>query len=92
MCFALDPKNKIFSGTDLDQFERIIGPVLPRTPLGSPLPPVGRLGQSLEGWAKQPIFAIGNSDNQRVLKPVHDSLMEVLIRIQLMGRLIRLNL
>lgn len=45
--------NKLFSGMDLDQFERTIGPVLPSCDdLGVP-PVTGRLACSLEGgWDK----------------------------------------
>lgn len=40
--------------------------------------PPGRLGQSVEGGGKRRIFAIGNWVNQRLLKPFHDWLMDVL--------------
>lgn len=38
----------------------------------------GRLGCSIEGGGKRRIFAIGNYVNQRLLRPVHDWLAEVL--------------
>lgn len=41
----------------------------------------GHLGQSVEGGGKRQVFAIGNYVNQRLLKPVHDWLMEVLARL-----------
>lgn len=68
----------MFSAFDLDFFESKIGPVLPLLdlPMAS-----GRLGQVVEGGSKRRIFAIGNYINQRLLKPVHDWLMEVLARI-----------
>lgn len=76
--YAWDPNKKLFSAFDLDFFESKIGTVLPLLdlPMAS-----GRLGQVVEGGGKQRIFAIGNYINQRLLKPVHDWLMEVLARI-----------
>lgn len=41
----------------------------------------GRLGCSIEGGGKRRIFAIGNYINQRLLRPVHNWLMEVLKRL-----------
>jgi len=72
----------LFSAFDLDFFESKIGPVLPLLdlPMAS-----GRLGQVVEGGGKRRIFAIGNYINQRLLKPVHDWLMEVLARIPMDG-------
>jgi len=76
--YAWDVNNKLFSGSDLDYFERFNGPLLPSyRQLGIP-PVTGRLGQTLEGGAKRRIFAIGNFINQRLLKPFHDWLMAVL--------------
>lgn len=40
---------------------------------------------SLEGGGKRRIFAIGNSFNQRLLKPVHNWAMTVLSRIPMDG-------
>ena len=72
--FALDPMNKIFSGRDLDRFERTIGPFLPfYRQLGLP-PESGRLGQVVEGGG-----TIGNYKNQ--MKPIHDWLMLVLSKL-----------
>ncbi|KAK7370578.1 hypothetical protein VNO78_37480 [Psophocarpus tetragonolobus] len=49
---------------------------------GSP----GRLSQSTEaGAGKRQIFAIGNFVNQRVLKPLHDFLMDTLRSIPMDG-------
>lgn len=73
--FALDKQNKTFTPHDLDWFERRIGPVLPTCQdLGIPAIP-GRLGCSLEGSGKRRIFAIGNYINQRLLRPVWESLL-----------------
>lgn len=83
--FALDKQNKTFTPHDLDWFERRIGPVLPTCQdLGIPAIP-GRLGCSLEGSGKRRIFAIGNYINQRLLRPVHDWLMNVLSKIPMDG-------
>ncbi|KAI4297979.1 hypothetical protein L6164_037887 [Bauhinia variegata] len=41
----------------------------------------GRLGCSIEGGGKRRIFAIFNYVNQRLLRPVHDWLMQVLRRL-----------
>lgn len=45
----------------------------------------GRLGQACEGRAKRRIFAIGNAIKQRLLKPVHHWLMQVLKGIPMDG-------
>ena len=45
----------------------------------------GRLSSSLEGGGKRRIFAIGNYLNQRLLKPLHDWLMQVLRRLPMDG-------
>lgn len=83
--YAFDKNNKLFSGTDLDQFEKTIGPVLPTCrQLGLPMVE-GRLGQSVEGGGKRRVFAIGNYINQRLLKPVHDWLMSVLRMLPMDG-------
>lgn len=73
--YAWDPNKKLFSSFDLDFFESKIGKVLPLLylPMASE-----RLGQVVEGGGKQRIFTIGNYINQRLLKLVHDWLMEVL--------------
>jgi hypothetical protein len=83
--YAKDPANQIFSGTDLDVFERTIGPWLPHYRQLGLAPICGRLGSSVEGGGKRRIFAIGNYVNQRLLKPVHDWLMEVLKMIPMDG-------
>lgn len=83
--YAWDPANKIFSGTDLDQFERTLGPALMSFDKFLFPAMCGKLGCSIEGGGKQRIFAIGNYVNQRLLKPVHDWLMEVLARIPMDG-------
>ena len=76
---------KIFTGLDLDWFESKMGPALPScTDLGF-LPVTGRLGCSIEGGGKRRIFAIGNYVNQRLLRPVHDWLMQVLRRLPMDG-------
>lgn len=83
--FALDP-NKIFSGWSLDWFEKAVGPMLPPPLEGSkPLLVLGRLGCSLEGTGKRRVFAIGNYINQRLLRPLHEWLAQVLKRIPMDG-------
>lgn len=62
--YALDPNNKMFTGSDLDYFERRIGPHLP-DPEETQCPPLaGRLGQTVESGGKRRIFAIYNYINQ----------------------------
>lgn len=64
-----------------EDFERKIGPYLPSpTDLNCP-PIVGRLCSLVEGGGKRRIIAIGNYINQRLLRPVHDWLMQVLSHI-----------
>lgn len=83
--FALDRQNQIFSGSDLDQFEKTCGPQLPSY-RDLRIPPItGRLGCTIEGGGKRRIFAIGNYINQRLLKPVHDWLMDVLRGVPMDG-------
>lgn len=78
--YALDNNNKLFTGWDLDGFERRIGPRLPgSSDLGVPMIS-GRLACSFPGAVKRRIFAIGNYINQRLLRPVHDWFMTVLRR------------
>lgn len=51
---------KFFTGVDLDEFERTVGPILPSVEeLGVP-PMTGKLGGSVEGGGKRRIFPIGN--------------------------------
>lgn len=57
---------------------------LPYPPEGMPVVP-GRLGMSLEGRGKRRIFAIGNLILQRLLRPLHKWLMEVLRGIPMDG-------
>lgn len=45
----------------------------------------GRLGSKIEEGRKRRIFAIGNYLNQRLLKPVHDLLMDLLKWIPMDG-------
>lgn len=83
--FAFDKNKKLFSGVDLDWFERCIGPYLPTCEqLGIP-PATGRLSFSFPGAGKRRIFAIGNYANQRLLRPVHDWAMAVLKSIPMDG-------
>nr|TKS02728.1 hypothetical protein D5086_0000161290 [Populus alba] len=84
--FALDRQN--ISGSDLDQFEKTCGPQLPSY-RDLRIPPItGRLGCTFEGGGKRRIFAIGNYINQRLLKPVHDWLMDVLRGVPMDGCLL----
>ncbi|XLT13593.1 hypothetical protein HN51_059283, partial [Arachis hypogaea] len=72
---------------DLDWSTSRVHPYLP-SPFDYGIPPVtGRLGQTIEGGGKRRIFAMGNyvNLNQRLLKPVHDWLMQVLRRIPMDG-------
>lgn len=83
--FARDKMNKIFSGTDLDWFEKCTGPYLPTCEdLGIP-PITGRLSCSFPGAGKRRIFATGNYVNQRLLRPVHDWAMDVLKSVPMDG-------
>lgn len=82
--YALDPNNKMFTGWDLDYYEQYIGTFLPNHRQIPGCACTGKLGQSVEG-TKRRIFAIGNYVNQRLLKPVHDWLMKVLVRIKMDG-------
>lgn len=51
--FALDPMNKIFSGTDLEWFEKYVGPQLPTCDaLGVP-PATGKLASLFPGAGKK---------------------------------------
>ena len=81
----MDRFNKLFTGRDLDEFERVAGPLLPDDGAVRASTVGGRLGQSVEGGGKRRIFAIGNYVNQRLLKPVHDWLMSVLRLIPMDG-------
>lgn len=79
--YPRDENKKLFSNWDLEDFERKIGPYLPSpTDLNCP-PIVGRLCSLVEGGGKRRIIAIGNYINQRLLRPVHDWLMQVLSHI-----------
>lgn len=46
--FALDPNNRMFTGVDLDTFERTVGLVLPNHRQLGLAPMCGRLGQVIE--------------------------------------------
>lgn len=80
--YALDPFNKIYTNKDLDACEQSFAPNLPTVdgPAAAHFC-FGRLGSSTEGRAKRRIFAIGNYVCQRLLKPVHEFLMDVLRRL-----------
>ncbi|GKV53028.1 hypothetical protein SLEP1_g59577 [Rubroshorea leprosula] len=83
--FAFDRNNKIFSGTDLDEFEMKVGPYLP--PWHPAMGPVwtGRLANVVEGGGKRRVFAIGNWCNQRLLQPVHVWLSKILKSLETDG-------
>jgi hypothetical protein len=51
--YAFDPNNEMFTQSDLNQFEKTVGPFLPRTDEFRVPPVCGRLGQSLEGAGKR---------------------------------------
>lgn len=83
--FAFDKNNKVFSGLDLEWFEKCTGPYLPTcTDLGIP-PITGRLSCTFPGAGKRRIFAIGNYVNQRLLRPVHDWVMFILRNLETDG-------
>ncbi|XLT31061.1 hypothetical protein HN873_062353 [Arachis hypogaea] len=85
--YVYDKFNDLLSAWDLDWFTIRVHPYLP-SPFDYGIPPVtGRLGQTIEGGGKRRIFAMGNyvNLNQRLLKPVHDWLMQVLRRIPMDG-------
>ena len=63
--FAFDVNNNIFTHSDLEWFERRIGPFLPDPDQVKCPPIVGRLGQSVEGGGNRRIFAMGHYINQR---------------------------
>lgn len=80
--FALDPSNEATTFNDLAVCETTFAPRLPT--VDGPAAKhfcFGRLGSSTEGRAKRRIFAIGNYVCQRLLKPVHEFLMDVLRRL-----------
>lgn len=79
--YAGDSNNSIFSGLDYDTFEYRVLPNLPTSDSVDPSRVTGRLGQVVEGGGQSSLFAIGNYINQRLLRPVHNWLMEVLARI-----------
>lgn len=74
--YALDENNKVFSGNDLDYYERAIGPQVHSVSEATPTAVWGRLAQAIQ---------VGNSMNQRLLSPVHDWLMNVLKRLPMDG-------
>lgn len=83
--FALDPTNTAALESDLDYFEKRLGPyfwiilsqfIKDRIPFH-----FGRLAMSLEGNGKRRVFAIGNYIKQRLLRPYHDWAMSVLRRL-----------
>ncbi|XP_075515538.1 uncharacterized protein LOC142550184 [Primulina tabacum] len=83
--FAFDRNNKLFSGSDLDEFESKIGPYLPAWHPAVGPAMTGKLAQKVEGGGKRRVFAIGNWVNQRLLTPVHMWLAKVLQSIPMDG-------
>lgn len=80
--YPLDSDNTIYTNKDLDACEQSFAPHLPT--VDGPAAKhfcFGRLGSSVEGRAKRRIFAIGNYICQRLLKPVHEFLMDVLRKL-----------
>ncbi|KAG6467827.1 hypothetical protein ZIOFF_074349 (mitochondrion) [Zingiber officinale] len=85
--YAFDLYNDDRTHHDVDWFEyvRNIGVLMPTCEsLGVPAI-TGRLGCSMAGAGKRRIFAIGNYVNQRLLRPVHEWLAEILRRIPMDG-------
>lgn len=85
--YPYDPKNEEISQWSTETAESTINSLSgldfgESIDSGSP----GRLSQSTEaGAGKRRIFAIGNFVNQRVLKPLHDFLMDTLRSIPMDG-------
>lgn len=75
----------MFTGLDLDEFERTTGPFLPHCSEMGILERCGQLSCTIEGGGKRRIFAIGNFINQRLLAPIQKWLMKVLRRIPMDG-------
>lgn len=76
--YALDKLNEHFTNTDLEEFERRIGPFLPTSEqLGLPMV-TGRLGQTIQQGTKRRLFSMGNYINQRLLHPLHQWCASVL--------------
>jgi hypothetical protein len=76
--YALDDNNDLLTDLCYDLSEKLFNPFPMFHEPSRRVPIMGRLGQSVEGGGKRRIFAIGNYVNQRLLKPVHQWLMEVL--------------
>lgn len=87
--YAFDEMNKVWSGVDLDDFEKTSGPLIPTReqfhPGVQPHLSLGRLAQQVQGGGKRRVFAIGNYVNQRLLRPLHDWLMSILRTIPMDG-------
>lgn len=79
--YAYDRLNSIYVNNDIDACEATFVPSLPASPEGRERPEMGRLGQAVEGRFHSRIFAIGNHINQRLLRPVHDWLLQILGRL-----------
>lgn len=83
--YALDKLNEHFTNTDLEEFERRIGPFLPTSEqLGLPMV-TGRLGQTIQQGTKRRLFSMGNYINQRLLHPLHQWCASVLKMIPMEG-------
>ncbi|KAG8363190.1 hypothetical protein BUALT_BualtMtG0007500 (mitochondrion) [Buddleja alternifolia] len=83
--YAFDPNNNMLTFWDFSQYENTVEPHLQSCIELRVIPCIGRLGMALEGAGKRRIFAIGNYVKQRLLKPFHDWLFEVLRRIPMDG-------
>lgn len=83
--YCFDPNNEKFSVTDGELFASQVGLTAPFPEFDSVTPYLGRLGRSVEGGGKNRIFAMGNWVNQRLLKPLHKWLMEVLRQLPMDG-------
>ncbi|KAG8369219.1 hypothetical protein BUALT_Bualt15G0128700 [Buddleja alternifolia] len=83
--YAFDPNNNMLTFWDFSQYENTVEPHLQSCIELRVIPCIGHLGMALEGADKRRIFIIGNYVKQRLLKPFHDWLFEVLCRIPMDG-------
>jgi len=88
--FALDPSNTETYQKDWNYLDLHIREWLPFVE-GITTVPIhsSRLGMVIEGGGQRSFFAIGNSRNQRLLRPSHSWAMEVLSRLKNDGTLLQ---
>lgn len=83
--FALDDSSSSWFKDFESSSSELLDHLLVCEPAINSVSKFGRIGQSVEGRAKRRIFAIGNYVNQRLLRPIHDWLMENLRRLRMDG-------